>query len=178
MRTMASPSRFAHYVLRTNRLQELTDWYCTLLDAHVVFTNGKLTFLTYDDEHHRIALVAHEPFAEKGPQPGVGFFHAAFAYDRLGDLLENYQRVKAKGIEPYRFIAHGPTVSFYYRDPELNEVELQVDSFKTAAEADAFMRGEHFARNPIGILLDPQEVIAKYRAGVPEAILLQRPDTL
>lgn len=175
---MSSPSRFAHYVLRTNRLQELTHWYCTLLEAHVVFTNGKLTFLTYDDEHHRIALVGAEPYAEKGPQPGVGFYHAAFAYKGLGELLGNYERVKAAGIVPYRLISHGPTVSFYYRDPDQNEVELQVDSFKSAAEANDFMRGEHFARNPIGILLDPDDMIARFRAGVPEEVLLQRPDTL
>jgi hypothetical protein len=38
---MASSARFAHYVLRTNQLAELTRWCCDLLDAHVVFTGGK-----------------------------------------------------------------------------------------------------------------------------------------
>lgn len=175
---MASPARFAHYVLRTNRMEELTRWYCNLLDAHVVFTNGKITFITYDEEHHRVALVATEEFAEKPLHTQVGFFHSAFAYDSLGALLENFERVRALGILPTRCINHGPTLSFYYRDPDRNDVELQVDAFGTSEEATAFMQGEHFARNPIGVLLDADELVQRHRDGVPDAELLRRPDTL
>lgn len=175
---MASPARFAHYVLRTNRLDELTRWYCTLLDAHVVFTDGKLTFITYDEEHHRIALVAAQPYLEKPEQTQVGFFHSAYAYDSLGALLSNYERLRDLGILPARCINHGPTLSFYYRDVEQNEVELQVDAFANAAEATAFMRGDAFARNPIGLLRDPEELVRRHRAGEPDAVLLRRPDAL
>ena len=173
---MASPTRFAHYVLRTNQLEELTRWYCNVLEAHVVFTDGNLTFLTYDEEHHRLALLALEPYAEKPPQTQVGFFHAAFAYDSPGALLDTYERLKELGIAPTRCINHGPTLSFYYRDPDRNDVELQVDAFPTAAQATAFMRGEAFARNPIGVLLDADELLRRHRAGVPDADLLRRPD--
>ena len=173
---MTSPIRFAHYVLRTNRLDELTRWYCELLDAHVVFTNGKLTFITYDDEHHRLALLATETFAEKPTVTQVGFYHAAFAYGSLGTFLENFERVRKLGIEPYRCINHGPTLSFYYRDPEANEVELQVDAFASSEEATAFMHGEEFARNPIGINLDPDDLLRRHRAGAPDAELLRRSD--
>jgi catechol-2,3-dioxygenase len=175
---MPSPARFAHYVLRTNRLEELTRWYCTLLDAHVVFTDGKLTFITYDQEHHRLALVAAETYADKPAETQVGFFHAAFAYESLGALLDNFDRVRRIGIEPVRCINHGPTLSFYYRDPDRNDVELQVDAFATSEEATAFMQGEHFARNPIGVLLDPDELLLSHRGGAPDATLLQRPDTI
>jgi len=29
-----------------------------VLDAHVVYEDATLTFLTFDDEHHRVALLA------------------------------------------------------------------------------------------------------------------------
>ena len=51
-----------------------------------------------------------------------------------GDLLDTYRRLKAKGIVPYWPIHHGFTVSLYYRDPDGNRMEFQVDTC-TAAEA-------------------------------------------
>ena len=32
-------------------------WYQTVLNARIVHDNGTLCFMTYDDEHHRVALV-------------------------------------------------------------------------------------------------------------------------
>lgn len=45
----------------------------------------------------------------------------------------------------------------YYRDPNGTRVELQVDNFDTADEADAFMRSAAFAKNPIGTDFEPEE---------------------
>lgn len=54
---MARP-KFAHVVLQTSQKAQMRDWYCTVLDAHVVFENELLCFLTFDEEHHRIALLS------------------------------------------------------------------------------------------------------------------------
>jgi hypothetical protein len=43
-----SPAIFAHFVLRTSNLDGMCAWYRTLLNARVVFDNGRLCFLTYD----------------------------------------------------------------------------------------------------------------------------------
>lgn len=172
---MSAP-RLAHYVLRTNQLAAMVDWYCKVLQARVNFGNGKLAFLTYDQEHHRLALVALEAYAPKPEQLSVGFYHAGFAFDSLGDLLANYERLKALGIAPYRSINHGPTLSFYYRDPDGNDVETQVDTFPDAESTNAWMRSEAFARNPIGVNFIPEDLIAQYRRGVPDSVLLRRPD--
>jgi hypothetical protein len=72
--------------------------------------------------------------------------------------------MKVKGIHPYWTINHGMTLSAYYRDPDGNQVETQVDSL-TMEEADAFMAGPLFAANPIGIDVDFDELLARYRAG-------------
>lgn len=53
--------------------------------------------------------------------------------------------------------------------------EFQVESCG-AEEAYAFMRGDLFAANPIGVSYDPDKLLARYRAGASEAEFLQRPD--
>lgn len=173
---MAKPIKLAHVVFRTNRLEEMIAWYCTVLEARVVHRGDWIVFLSYDDEHHRIALVGGQRYLEKPEGRQVGFVHVAFTYASLGDLFGTYRRLKTAGIMPNRSINHGPTTSFYYSDPDGNDVELQVDRFADGYEAQAWMRGEAFARNPIGIEFDPEEMIARLHAGEPEASLLRRPD--
>ena len=41
-----SPAKFAHAVLRTTRFKEMTDWYCLVLSAKVVYQNDFLAFMT------------------------------------------------------------------------------------------------------------------------------------
>jgi hypothetical protein len=57
------------------------------------------------------------------------------------------------------------TLSAYYRDPDGNQVETQFDSM-TMEQADAFMAGPLFAANPIGINVDFEKLIERFRAGV------------
>jgi catechol-2,3-dioxygenase len=173
---MAKPIKLAHVVFRTNRLEEMVDWYRTVLEAHVVHRDDWIVFLTYDDEHHRIALIGGQAFVEKPAGRQVGFAHVAFTFAGLGDLFGTYQRLKKAGIVPNRSINHGPTTSFYYSDPDGNDVELQVDRFVDANEAKSWMRGEAFGRNPIGIEFNPEQMIARLQSGEPEASLMRRPD--
>ena len=175
--TVISPKRLAHIALRTNKLQQLIDWYCTVLGAHIAFSSDKIAFLTYDEEHHRIALVAVEEYPPREPEIRVGYYHTAFAFDSLKELLSTYTRLKSVGIEPYRAINHGPTVSFYYADPEGNQIELQVDSFPDPQATNAWLRSDAFRRNPIGIEFDAEEMLQKLEAGVPEVELMRRPDS-
>jgi catechol-2,3-dioxygenase len=65
----------------------MVDWYCKLLGARINHGTDKITFLTNDAEHHRIALVAMEPYAAKAQGVTVGFYHAAFAYADLRQLV-------------------------------------------------------------------------------------------
>ncbi|MCW5745790.1 MAG: VOC family protein [Alphaproteobacteria bacterium] len=173
---MTKPVKLAHVVFRTNQLETMIEWYRTVLEADIVHRDKSIVFLTYDDEHHRIALIGGQDFAEKPARPQVGFYHVAFTFAGLADLFGTYQRLKKAGIVPWRAINHGPTTSFYYKDPDGNDVELQVDRFVDANEAKAWMHGEAFARNPIGIEFDAEHMIARLQSGEPEAALMRRPD--
>jgi catechol-2,3-dioxygenase len=168
------PIKLAHIVRRTSRFDEMLRWYQTVLGATVVHSDGMLAFLSYDEEHHRIAI-AGIPGLPEQPPLAAGTDHVAFTYADLGDLLYTYARLKREGIEPYWCINHGMTTSMYYKDPDANRVELQVDAFRTAEEAERWMRAGEFAANPIGVIFDPEELLARYRVGEPLEKLTARP---
>src|SRR5262249_39058829 len=93
-RGIVKPQKLAHVVRRTTRFDELVKWYCAVLGAEVVHSDGMLAFLTYDDEHHRIAI-ATIPGLEEKPPMAAGTDHIAFTYGDLGDLLYTYRRLAA-----------------------------------------------------------------------------------
>ena len=93
----------------------------------------------------------------------------------LGDLLFTYARLREHGISPYWCINHGPTTSLYFKDPDGNRVELQVDNLPTHEAIDRWMRASDFAANPIGVVFDPDDLLARYRAGEALDTLLTRP---
>ena len=173
-RGIVKPQKLAHIVRRTARFEELVQWYCAVLGAEVVHSDGMLAFLTYDDEHHRIAI-AGIPGLDDQPTMAAGTDHVAFTYGDLGDLLQTYRRLKAAGIEPYWCINHGPNLSFYYKDPDGSRIELSVDTMPTSEAIDAWMRSGEFAANPIGVVFEPDELIARYESGEPLESLTARP---
>jgi catechol-2,3-dioxygenase len=171
------PIQLAHLVLWTNQLPALKDWYCSVLGAHVVHENEKLAFLTYDSEHHRIALSSvNQDLAPRPAGRSVGLSHMAFTCANLGDLFAKYRHLKDKGVMPWWTIHHGPTVSMYYEDPDRNNVELQVDAFADAQAAVEWMKGEAFRKNPLGVVFEPEALIQRYLSGEPEEALLRRPE--
>ena len=67
-------------------------------------------------------------------------------------------------------------MSIYYRDPDGNGVELQVDRYETKEATAAYFQTEAFRKNPIGVALDPEALVKAYEAGAPESDLLDMPD--
>ena len=172
------PRKFVHVVYRTRRFDEMVRWYQTVFGARVQHQNPALAFLTYDDEHHRFAFanldILKPGSTEKDRRGVIGVDHLAYTYGSLEDLLENYGQLKAQGITPYWCVHHGITVSMYYADPDGNQMEFQVDCFASSEEANAFMEGPHFAENPIGVEYNPDQWLARLRAGTPASEFLVR----
>lgn len=177
---MTKPVKFAHVVYRTRRFDEMLEWYQTVFEANVQYRNEALAFLTYDDEHHRFAFANLDVLApgQDGPNhPTTATVeHVAYTFATLRSLVENYDRLKACGIEPYWAIHHGMTISFYYADPDGNQMEFQIDCFPTADAANAYMHSEAYAANPLGVELDPEAIAAHVREGRPAEELYPRPD--
>lgn len=164
---MTSTPKFAHVVLQTSRFDEMRDWYCTILDAHVVYEGHGLCFITFDEEHHRVALLG-APVELAPRNPGAaGMHHTAYTFDTLQDLLDRYDRLKAEGIEPKVPIQHGVTTSLYYQDPDGNFVELQIDNFATPEEATEYMHGPEYGNNPVGVSFVPELMREALAMGTP-----------
>jgi catechol 2,3-dioxygenase-like lactoylglutathione lyase family enzyme len=167
------PFKLAHYVIRAKRFEEMLAWYRKVFLLKTSFEAPVIAFLTYDEEHHRIAFLntGHMP-APETMQTGID--HIAFTYRSLDDLLHTYERLKREGITPYWCINHGMSTSMYYRDPDRNEIELQVDNFPSMETCKAWFASEAFAANPLGVQFDPDALLLKHRAGVPEVELLRQ----
>lgn len=169
---MAKPVKFAHVVYQTRRYDEMIAWYRAVFEAEVVHRDPALAFLTYDDEHHRFAFANLEALSPGGgsERGEVGVNHVAYTYGDVGALLETYARLRDAGIKPYWSIHHGITLSNYYRDPDGNRMEFQVD-----ADLE-FMTTPAFAANPIGVEVDMEALLGRYRAGSDPRELLACPE--
>ena len=97
--SITSPARLSHAVLRTTRLKEMIQWYKTVLGAEVLFQNDFIAFMTYDDEHHRIAFAAVPELIEK-PKRSVGLDHLAFFYSTFADWIGNTSVSRLSGSRP------------------------------------------------------------------------------
>jgi catechol 2,3-dioxygenase-like lactoylglutathione lyase family enzyme len=173
-RGKVAPTKFAHVVYLTSSYEAMLDWYQTVFEAEPVFRSPDISFLTYDDEHHRIALIRAPGLAAQ--TPGVaGVHHVAYTFANLEALLATYERLKAKGILPFWPINHGPTISLYYRDPDGNRMEFQVECFDSVAESAGYFFTDDFAQNPIGVEFDPEDLLRRLRAGESERSLKRRP---
>jgi catechol-2,3-dioxygenase len=163
--------KFHHVNLKTTRLQEMIDYYGTLVGAEVVFQDQVGAWLSNDGANHRVALLAFPNFvddAEKDTRTGM--HHSAFEYASFDELMSTYVRLREEGITPAICLDHGMTFSYYYADPDGNNVELQVDNFGDWAKSTEWMRtSPEFKANPIGQFLDPEQVIADHQAGMSHA---------
>jgi catechol-2,3-dioxygenase len=163
--------KFHHVNLKTTRLQEMIDYYRTLVGAEVVFQDQVGAWLSNDGANHRVALLAFPNFvddAEKDTRTGM--HHSAFEYAGFDELMSTYVRLRGEGITPAICLDHGMTFSYYYADPDGNNVELQVDNFGDWAKSTEWMRtSPEFKANPIGQFLDPEQVIADHQAGMSHA---------
>lgn len=169
-----APTKLAHVVRRTSRFAEMIRWHEVVFGAYPVYKDDTIAFLTYDDEHHRFAI-ANIPGLPDQPELAAGTDHVAFTHDSLGDLLYTYERLKGEGIVPYWCINHGMTTSMYYKDPDGNRVEFQAENFPSVEEGNAWIRNSDFAANPIGVIFEPEDLLARFKAGEPLEKLVIRP---
>lgn len=176
---LLSPTALCHFVLKTTpeNHARMIDFYLTFLGARITHRNYRIAFMTYDHMDHRLAIV-QIPGLKPADPPGsnVGLAHTAFGFDTLSQLAQSYEEKKACGILPVWCVNHGMSTSMYYRDPDGNEAETQVDNFDTPEEGVAFIEGESFAENPIGVDFDPEELVRRVRAGEDDRAIKKRSD--
>ncbi|GHO58650.1 bifunctional 3-(3-hydroxy-phenyl)propionate/3-hydroxycinnamic acid hydroxylase [Ktedonobacter robiniae] len=159
------PARLHHVNLKAYRFEEMREFYTALIGIHPNAEVGTFGWYTYDTANHRLALM-HVPTITERVPASAGMHHMAFEYDSLDDLMRTYLRLKKIGILPAGVLDHGMTTSFYYRDPDGNYIELQVDNFGLdPAMSTTFMHTPAFLDNPIGVPINPESYMAAWQEG-------------
>jgi catechol-2,3-dioxygenase len=165
------PRELHHVTFKTNRLDEMVEFYGVLTGHQPVYRGESFAAITFDQANHRIALLALAPWMELPPEQAAGttgLHHVAYEYDSLDELLHTYLRVKRAGIEPEWTVNHGPTLSFYYRDPDGNGIELQVDNCGHDLERWKEITTGPFQQNQMGINVNVEKLVEARSRGVSE----------
>lgn len=167
------PAKLAHVVLRTSNFAPMVQFYKTFLNASPAFENDTFCFMSYDEEHHRIGILN---IPNVGPKNilTAGLEHIAFTYPTLDELAMSYLQRKENSILPVWTTNHGATTSIYYKDPDGNILETQVDNFDTNEETNAFIASEAYQTNPIGVDFDPEHLINRLKSGEDHASIKRR----
>lgn len=164
---MTSAHYLAHFGIRARKYEEMLRWYVEVLEARILFQNDAAAFLTFDDEHHRLAIWTDAATAER-PADVAGIDHICLALPAHSALAATYQRLKRAGHLPVLPVNHRFTTSLYYRDPDGNELEFSVDNLPTKAAGCDFVSGPAMAAiltPPFGDLFDPEELVEMVRRG-------------
>ena len=158
----------AHYGLRTRNLQPMIDWYAKFFDARIQHDLGFGVFMTWDEDHHRLVIWSDEETTER-VATGAGVDHIGIGLPGFESLIDHYDRLKAKGISPDLSVNHLFSTSFYYHDPDGNEVELTVDNMSSKAECSEFLTGERMNElSPpfFGYQFEPADMANAVRSGL------------
>jgi catechol-2,3-dioxygenase len=169
------PPTLHHVNLKTCRLEQMIEWYGTVLGMRVQHRFSGGAWLTNDAANHRLALLTSPKLTEDSQKLAhAGLHHTAYEFTTMDALLDTYVRLKSAGIVPHACLDHGMTLSMYFADPDGNSLELQTDVFGDWARSTAFMHTAEFARDPIGTSYDPDQLVAAWRAGATPAELHRR----
>jgi catechol 2,3-dioxygenase-like lactoylglutathione lyase family enzyme len=172
--------RFGEVILKTAKYDALKSWYCRVLDAEPMMETERtaeagpggarqLCFIRLDADFPFFTTLGIFDMPGLRPPDGTvpGLHHFQVRFATIGNLFDRYEALAAHGIVPARSANHGPGTSFYYRDPDDNQLELAASNYLTEPEVRAFMQSEAFRRNVSGIDVDPAEYVGRYRRGVP-----------
>jgi catechol-2,3-dioxygenase len=167
-----APTELNHVVMRSAHVPACIEFYEKVLGMKKMAGGDMGAALSHDGEHHRLLLMG-VPAGE--PNHGPGVEHIAFKTRSMGELLGNYKRVKDLGILPFMSVHHGGTLSMYYLDPDGVQIEVFIDTLPTDKSLE-MMNSPEFAKNPIGVPVDFDDLCERYEAGESMTSLYAQPE--
>ncbi len=178
IKKMPSPAFIGHvHIFTDQNYDRMIEFYCAFFDAEVIATQREypMTFIAYDEYDHRITIVKKPGWGPKKEQ-FLGYSHLAFGYRSLGEILYIYKRMREWGSTPHWVVNHGNATSFYYRDPDGNEIETMVDNF-APLDTKAYKKHHQFT-DEFGLMaegnFDPEKMLTLYEEGISDRVLLDR----
>lgn len=178
--------KISETILKTGRLDEMKRWYETVLGVPPFFEHRppantkpldlggqtrasdlRMCFFRLSNDYPYVQTIGI--FEEPGTAPAAangspGLHHMQLMTSGLDELCEKYEALGEHGMRPHRSADHGPMTSFYYRDPDGNNVEITAQNFPTLEAMAEFMASAEFKANPSGQEIDAEEFVTRWRS--------------
>ncbi len=176
--------RFSEVVLKTSNFDAVRNWYVAVFGIQPFYerkpelvggiegkflraSDVRLCFirLHMDYPYTQVLAIFEVPDLVSKGSTDAGLHHMQLRHSNLDALFARYERLKLAGILAHRTANHGPGTSFYYFDPDGNNVELSGPNFRTEQEYLAYFDSDAYKRNPSGIEIDADAYIARFKNG-------------
>ncbi len=164
----------------------MRNWYATVLGVEPFFEHApplgtkpldlggqtrasdlRMCFFRLSVDHPYVQTIGlfEEPGTALDAANGApGLHHMQLMTADLDALCDTFERLRAQGLRPHRSSDHGPMTSFYYRDPDGNNVEITAQNQPSLEAMVAFMSSDAFKANPSGSeIADPEAFVATRR---------------
>ena len=158
------------------------------------YQSDLITFLAYDDEHHRIAIANTSDvlgslnFIQKNVMklkiflnrkiPSIeGLDHISYRINPIDKWFDFYFKAKDRGLNPLWTVNHGWISGLYYKDPDNNLVEVFFEHFSSADEFKQNISPD-FEDEPIGTNMDVEILYDMFKSGTPFKDLIKKGNTV
>lgn len=170
--TQLPTMRIGEIVLKTSQYAEMKAWYRTLLgiDPFVEHVRdeakgmnapfARMCFfrLYFEHPYQEMIVLFDVPGTRDQPSGDPGLHHMQLRNASIKVLCERYRRLRRDGVTPHRAMDHGPSTSFYYRDPDHNIVEIAASNFESSEQMLASFASASYLSNPAGNAVDPDNL--------------------
>ena len=121
-------TKIGHVFLNVRELKRSVDFYTTYLNLHVNEKVGEdVAFLSSDDQHHELALMAVGMEAAAPVSNGIGLGHLAFQVLDKQSLAEAYRMLTDSNVKVSP-VDHQVAWGLYFSDPDGNSIEICCDT--------------------------------------------------
>ena len=180
-----SALRISETILKTGQLEAMKRWYTTVLGVAPFFEHApppgirpgdfggqtrasdlRMCFFRLSLDYPNVQSIGlfEEPGTGPAARNAAGLHHMQLMTADLDTLCDKYGELKDHDLHPHRSTDHGPFTSFYYRDPDGNNVEITAQNFPSMAAMAEFMASPEFLANPSGSEIDAESFIARRRS--------------
>tara|TARA_X000000368_G_C23012288_1_gene704054 strand:- start:127 stop:813 length:687 start_codon:yes stop_codon:yes gene_type:complete len=189
-----SPDDFHHIAFKTTNYKNMVEFYKKLFGCEPLYQSDLITFLAYDDEHHRIAIANTSDvlnnlnFIQKNIMklkillnrkiPSIeGLDHISYRVNPIDKWFDFYFKAKDRGLKPLWTVNHGWISGLYYKDPDNNLVEIFFEHFSSAEEFKQNISPD-FEDEPIGTNMDVEILYEMFKSGKPFKELIKKGNTV